>query len=128
MVAARYLHTTTLLSNGQVLVSGGHDNVGSLASSELYAPSATATDAGNDAGLIDGGLPGDAGSSDAGPVVADAGPADAGSSDGGAPTRRPETYFVGCDCNSGGVREAWFGAAWAAMLAASRRRGRRKSS
>jgi hypothetical protein len=41
MTAVRALHTATLTSNGKVLVTGGDDGNGnSLASAELYDPSA----------------------------------------------------------------------------------------
>ena len=36
---ARYVHTTTLLDNGKVLVAGGLDDVGATDSAELYDPS-----------------------------------------------------------------------------------------
>jgi N-acetylneuraminic acid mutarotase len=38
MAAARTGHTATLLANGAVLVAGGNDTNGSLASAELYVP------------------------------------------------------------------------------------------
>jgi len=39
MTVARYLHTATLLQNGQVLIAGGDGSNGSqLASAELYNP------------------------------------------------------------------------------------------
>jgi len=39
MVDARFAHTATLLLSGQVLVTGGHNNIdGSLSSAELYDP------------------------------------------------------------------------------------------
>ena len=38
MIAARYIHTATLLPNGKVLITGGRDAVGSLLSAELYDP------------------------------------------------------------------------------------------
>src|SRR5438093_516162 len=45
---ARYLHTATLLLNGNVLVAGGFGMAGNLASVELYDPaSGTWTDTGS---------------------------------------------------------------------------------
>jgi hypothetical protein len=38
MNTPRYLHTATLLQNGQVLVAGGANSNGNLASAELYNP------------------------------------------------------------------------------------------
>jgi hypothetical protein len=38
MTAGRYVHTATLLPNGQVLVAGGYGNTGDLPSAELYNP------------------------------------------------------------------------------------------
>jgi Bacterial Ig-like domain (group 2)/Abnormal spindle-like microcephaly-assoc'd, ASPM-SPD-2-Hydin/Galactose oxidase, central domain/Kelch motif len=39
MVVGRYLHTATLLNNGQVLIAGGENSTGSpIASAELYNP------------------------------------------------------------------------------------------
>lgn len=38
MITRRYLHTSTVLSNGKVLVAGGQNGV-SLNSAELYDPS-----------------------------------------------------------------------------------------
>ncbi len=38
MAAVRYLHTATLLPNGQVLVAGGLGNGGTLVTAELYDP------------------------------------------------------------------------------------------
>ncbi len=43
LVTARYLHTATLLPNGQVLVAGGR-NVIELVSAELYDPAPEAPD------------------------------------------------------------------------------------
>ena len=37
LATARYIHTATLLPNGKVLVAGGNDTGGALASAELYA-------------------------------------------------------------------------------------------
>ncbi len=34
----RYLHTASLLTNGQILVTGGYSDNGYLNSSELYQP------------------------------------------------------------------------------------------
>ncbi len=42
---ARTQHTATLLGNGQVLVSGGYDSSGFLASAELYIPAPATTGA-----------------------------------------------------------------------------------
>ncbi|CAF4025091.1 unnamed protein product, partial [Adineta steineri] len=36
MINARYYHTASILSNGNVLVTGGFDNTGTLNSAELY--------------------------------------------------------------------------------------------
>jgi N-acetylneuraminic acid mutarotase len=36
LTTARYNHTATLLQNGKVLVSGGQDTTGPIASAELY--------------------------------------------------------------------------------------------
>ena len=38
LIAARYLHTATLLPNGKVLVAGGYDDVTALDSAQLYNP------------------------------------------------------------------------------------------
>ena len=89
----------SLLSTGQVLVSGG-----------IFAgPEATAELWGSPVGVLDGG-PGDGGrpndggpegSPDAGPTAdagTDAGRTDAGSSDGG-PTGPGPALWLGCGCN-----------------------------
>jgi hypothetical protein len=44
MSAARELHTATLLGNGKVLVTGGNNSSGPLASCELYVPDGTQVD------------------------------------------------------------------------------------
>ena len=38
MATTRYQHTTTLLSDGRLLVAGGTNNDGATASAELYDP------------------------------------------------------------------------------------------
>lgn len=51
MLVARTGHTATLLSSGQVLVSGGYNSAGALSSAELYDPDLRSWTATGDMGL-----------------------------------------------------------------------------